>query len=678
MENESSQLISEALEQFTSGKDKGAPFERDVLHALLQTRKNNPAEFQRLKARLESSGVPKRDFNDALKQQLEAEDKEAVFSCRGEVFFSPERIKELERKGFVCDPVKGITDIHPNLFAKHVLQTLNLRVADGERFFLYEHGVWRLLPDKKLHRMIFQMIEEEQSGVWRPAWESGYMATLSRLADHVPEFDTQKNYLNLEDGMFNTETFELEPHHPDFHSCIQNPIAFDPDADCPRFRQFLDEVFQGDSQLITTVQEIMGYCCTAETRAQLAFIFTGIGSNGKSVLLEIIEHLCGKQNVSHVAMNELGQPFARAELVGKLLNVSAENDLNQKGSSLAQFKLIAAGDPIKVENKFEKGFTYRPVCKLLYAMNELPNTFDKSLGFTRRLVIVPFRRVFQGDEVDKMLLDKLLRELPGIFNFAMEGLKRLRANDFEFSSSDAIKQAVYSYRSEQNPAITFVADFVASSNSSDRLGKNELFDRFQTWCKQQGETDFAFKTQRDRRIFWAAFRTALHEAGLPIPSEESSNGWRYFSGLTLLSEPKQKMTDLFNEKYEKSSPETAPDRSESQSDDPPSSLVRVTVGGRFERPAEPKSEERPFEEESEDDDEDLRLLGTEFEEAEREALENAFDFESIQFDLNYLPNRAFRGLDVNEWLDSKPEWFDFDDYRFVRTVSDSFEVVSLA
>jgi len=499
------------------------------------------------------------------------------------------------------------------------------------------------------------------------------MTTLSRLAEHVPEFDTHKNYLNLADGMFNTETFELEPPHPDFHSSIQNPIAFDPNADCPRFRLFLDEVFQGDPQLITTVQEIMGYCCTAETRAQLAFIFTGIGSNGKSVLLEIIEYLCGKQNVSHVAMSELGQPFARAELVGKLLNVSAENELNQKGASLAQFKLIAAGDPIKVENKFEKGFTYRPVCKLLYAMNELPNTLDKSLGFIRRLVIVPFLRVFQGAEVDKMLLDKLLRELPGIFNFAMEGLKRLRANDFEFSSSDAIKQAVSSYRSEQNPAITFVADFVVAGNSSDRLGKNELYDRFQAWCKQQGETDFSFKTQRDRRIFWAAFRTALHEAGLPIPSEESSNGWRYFSGLALLSEPKQKMTDLFKDPDEKSSTETAP-RSKSQNDDLPSALVRVTVGGRFERQAEPDSEERLLEEESED----LRLLGTDFEEAEREALERAFDCENIQFDLNYLPAKVFHGLGVNEWLDGKPEWFNFELFPFERTVVGKYEFVSLA
>ena len=674
---ETRNVVERAVELLKAG-DPGAPFERDVLCALQQTRKNDPAEFQRLKVVLEASGVPKRDFNDALKQHLEADDKTTVTSSQREAIWSPERIKELGNKGLVCDPVKGITDVHPNPFAKHVLQTLELRITKGERFFLYEHGVWRPLPDKQLHRMLFRMIEEEQPSVWRPTWESGYMATLARLAKHVAEFDTNKVHLNLTDGMFNTETFELEEHDPDFHSSIQTPIEYDPDAQCPRFLKFLNEIFQGDQQIIQVVQEMMGYCCTAETRAHKMFILEGIGSNGKSVLIEVIEHLCGKQNVSHVPMNELSQPFARAELVGKLLNVSSENEFSPKGLNTQQIKTITVGDMIRVENKHERGFSYQPVCKLLFGMNTLPATLDKSHGFFRRLVIVPFRKVFKGAEADRMLLEKLLEELPGIFNFAMEGLKRLRTNDFEFSSSDAIKQAVSNYKSEQNPVITFVADYVEAGMPSDRLGKNELFERFQTWCKQQGETDFALKSNRDRRVFWAAFRTALLEAGLPTPAEATSNGWRYFFGLTLLNERKKDMADLFNEPDDEPSTETAPEKTGSQNTSLPRTLVRVTVDGKFDELTGDDTEKRLFEEKSEDDGENLPLLGTDFEEAEREDLENAFDYECIQFDLNYLPAKVFLGLGINEWLDSKPERFDFDDYRFVRTVSESFETVSLA
>ncbi|WP_375670023.1 hypothetical protein, partial [Bartonella sp. CL29QHWL] len=232
----------------------------------------DPAEFQRLKAMVEDSGVPKRDFNHALKLQLVTTANEAAPSTLGSTALSPERIKELEPKGFVCDPVKGITDIHPNLFAKYVLRTFELRITKGERFFLYESGSWRLLPEKTMHRRLAKLIEREQPDVWRPTWENGYMATLARLAKHVSEFDTNKVHLNLRGGMFNTETFELEEHDPDFHSSIQNPIEHDPDAQCPRFLRFLNEIFQCDQQIIKVVQEMMGYCCTAETRAHKMFI----------------------------------------------------------------------------------------------------------------------------------------------------------------------------------------------------------------------------------------------------------------------------------------------------------------------------------------------------------------------------------------------------------------------
>lgn len=142
MENEVRQLVAEALERFSSGEDKGAPFEREVLEALLDARKKDSAEFHRLKAMFTDRGVPMRDLNDALKLHREAATKEASSSSFGGTALSPERIEELERKGFVCDPVKGITDIHPNLFAKHVLRTFELRITKGERFYLFKHGAW--------------------------------------------------------------------------------------------------------------------------------------------------------------------------------------------------------------------------------------------------------------------------------------------------------------------------------------------------------------------------------------------------------------------------------------------------------------------------------------------------------------------------------------------------------
>lgn len=642
-------LINVALEKYASG-NRGAPFEQPVLQALLTAKQQNLAEFQRLKGALAEKGVPMRDLSEALKVEAEKARQNAS-SRSGEAVLSLERIEELERKGFICDPVKGIVDINPNLFAKYVLRTFELRFTKGERFFLFERSVWRHLAEKELQRRLARLIEAAQADVWRPAWESAYMTTLARLAKSVKEFDTFRSHLNLANGMFNTDTLELEEHHPDFHSSIQNPLVYDETAECPRFLRFLDEVFQGDKQTIGVVQEMMGYCCTAETRAHKMFILEGVGSNGKSVLIEIIEHLCGKQNVSHVAMNELSQPFARAELVGKLLNVSSENEFSEKGLNTQYVKSIAAGDMIRVENKHEKGFNYRPVCKLLFGMNALPATMDKSHGFFRRLVIIPFRRVFKGAEADKMLLEKLLEELPGIFNFAMDGLRRLQERDFVFSESEAIEQAVNSYKAEQNPVIPFVSDFVDQGSDDDRVSKNELFDRFQVWCRQQGETDIASRSSRDRRVFWTAFRNALLEAGIPMPEERQSNGFRFLHGLKMLKEAKPSMADIFDDGDEQVATEAAPGQQKGRGLSGQKVTARVSVGGKFGELLGDDSNEWLSADEVDDDYEEFES-------------EEELNHESIQFDLNYLPAQISHGLQVREWLDGKPEHFDFDNYPF--------------
>lgn len=226
-------LIDEALEEYASG-NRGAPFEQPVLRALLNAKQENLAEFQRLKGALADRGVPLRDLNDALKSEAEKA-KFNASSRSGEAVLSLERIEDLERKGFVVDPVKGITDINPNLFAKYVLKKFELRFTKGERFFLFERGVWRHLAEKQLQRRLTRLIETTQPNVWRPAWESAYMTTLARLAKSVEEFDTFRSHLNLANGMFNTDTLELEEHHPDFHSSIQNPLVYDENAECPRF-----------------------------------------------------------------------------------------------------------------------------------------------------------------------------------------------------------------------------------------------------------------------------------------------------------------------------------------------------------------------------------------------------------------------------------------------------------
>ncbi|MDB5054118.1 MAG: putative primase/helicase [Bacilli bacterium] len=370
------EIVSKAVEKYKEG-DKGAPFEEPVLEALIAAKSESIADFERLRGLLIDANVSSRNLENALKQQQERK-KAGNSEKLGEVIFTKDRIEELEAQGFVVDAYKGLRDVHGVRFAKHLLSDYSIVVAPPRRFFFFKDGVWKPFQDDDLQRFLFDTIEEIQENVCNPNWESSIVWGLSRAAEKVEEFDLNKQYINLSNGIFNTENFLLEEHRRELYSSIQNPIVYDPEAECPRFLQFLEEVLQGDRETIRVVQEMLGYCCSTETRAHKMFILEGSGSNGKSVLIEVAEHLCGKGNVSHVPMNDLSQAFARAELVGKLLNISSENEFSEKGLNTEQVKLLAAGDPIRVENKHEKGFSYKPVCKLLFAVNALPTARDKT------------------------------------------------------------------------------------------------------------------------------------------------------------------------------------------------------------------------------------------------------------------------------------------------------------
>ncbi len=299
------QVVIQAMEKYKAG-DAGAPFERSVLQAVLHITEIDQAELQRLKAEMTTGGVSWRDFNNALKQEA-LRQKNNVSANATMSRFAPERISELESDGYILNATKGIVDINPNLFAKYIMRIIPLRITSGERFYRYRKGVWKPISELELKRFICKLVERVQPDVYQTKWANACIDMLKSLAKEVTEFDSDRNYINLANGMFNTETYELEEHDPELNSSVQNPLEYDPNAQCPRFNRYLDEVFLGDKDVICVVQEMMGYFLTSETRAHKMFILEGMGSNGKSVFIEVLEHLCGLQNVSHVSMNDLNQ-----------------------------------------------------------------------------------------------------------------------------------------------------------------------------------------------------------------------------------------------------------------------------------------------------------------------------------------------------------------------------------
>jgi putative DNA primase/helicase len=215
--------------------------------------------------------------------------------------------------------------------------------------------------------------------------------------------------------------------------------------------------------------------------------------------------------------------------LGRTLNIVSENEVGKEGLNTQYFKSIVSGDPIRVEIKGGKSFLYKPFCKILLAVNNLPYSRDKSSGFRRRLIMIPFNRMFQGQNDDKHLTEKLLKELPGILNFALQGLDRLRKNKYVFTDSKAVNELVDEYAKQLNPVYAFVIDNVVAATSLDRISYETLNRVFRNWCEENGH-----KTIRDMTMvtFMAEIKRSLRLQGIGHNTKKSNSSY-YLHGVQL-------------------------------------------------------------------------------------------------------------------------------------------------
>lgn len=456
---------------------------------------------------------------------------------------------DLTSVGFILNKDTGLpTNLNHNTFARHVVND-NLDIVyvkNSNNFYLYSSGFWKQVKDNELKRHMFNILNSYVLDFWSPAIEDKYMQALALIAPAVDQMDANRRFLNLENGMLDLNDFALHPHSKEYFSTIRIPITFNQEAECPTFDSFLHQIFDGDRERISLVQEMFGYCLTVEVIAQKAFILYGKGANGKSVLADILSTLVGPENTCALTLNDLEKSFARSELVDKQLLLSTENETDSRGINTQFLKAITSGDEIRVERKHEQGFTYRPFCKVVLGMNNLPQSRDKSFAYMRRLIIIPFQRTFSKDQADVHLTDKLKKELPGILNFALKGLDRLRRNEFIFTESTVAENELKNYREDINPIEIFVEENFEKGTPVDRVPNHEIMSRYRKWSSVNG---YPYPMSNQRLM--SAIRSILENKGITAKAFKTG-GNRCHTGIKLKNpsgdDPKEddKEMDIFD------------------------------------------------------------------------------------------------------------------------------------
>ncbi|MGC1931791.1 MAG: DUF5906 domain-containing protein [Candidatus Nitrosopolaris sp.] len=177
--------------------------------------------------------------------------------------------------------------------------------------------------------------------------------------------------------------------------------------------------------------------------------------------------------------------FATAGLYGKLTNIFADLK-NDKLTNTGPFKMLVAGDPMKAEKKHCQPFDFGNYAKLFFSANEIPQSEDKSYAYFRRWIIFFFENVFEGDNNDPNLIDRLTtqEEMSGLLNLSLIALKQL-IKDNGFVYVDNIATIEKNYTLNSNNVERYVKERCdITGNDGDYIICRDLWGDYFTFCKQ--------------------------------------------------------------------------------------------------------------------------------------------------------------------------------------------------
>ncbi|MHB9860319.1 DNA primase family protein [Streptomyces sp. YIM S03343] len=259
-------------------------------------------------------------------------------------------------------------------------------------------------------------------------------------------------------GLLRIRDRALLPHTPTFFNHVSVPFPYDPTATAPAWDDFLNQVWPDDPDSVRAVQEWFGYVLSGRTDLQKILLMVGPSRSGKGTIARVLKALVGKENLAGPTLAGLGSNFGLATLVGKPLAIIADARLsgNDNCQVVERLLTISGEDTIDIDRKYREAWTGKLPTRLVILSNELPHFGDSSGVIARRFVVLNTTISWLGRE-DPTLLDRLIAEMPGIFNWALEGLARLESTR-RITEPASSREAVTTMQDTASPTSAFVRE----------------------------------------------------------------------------------------------------------------------------------------------------------------------------------------------------------------------------
>jgi putative DNA primase/helicase len=306
-------------------------------------------------------------------------------------------------------------------------------------------------------------------------------------------FDNKGHFIGCPNGVVDTRTGKFVENDPSYLMMKSTGVKFDPDATCPKFLEFLDEIFQGDQDKIDFQQQISGQACIGSMNKNIFTMDEGIGANGKSVKNDLKMQILGdyaSQVSTSAFMGKTDKAeYVHANLIGVRFVCMNESE---QGDKLAGSVVKACVDSglVTARHPFGRGFEYQPHYTPVLSTNHIPYIgLDPAIW--RRIVIISHDHIVPKEKRDPNLRRKLFeQEGSGIFNWMLEGAKRVQDKG-EVIVPQSIIDAQEQYKQEFDKVGQYLSDCCVEKSTTAIPEKMKarvttLREGYAAWCKANG------------------------------------------------------------------------------------------------------------------------------------------------------------------------------------------------
>ncbi|MFV8226893.1 DNA primase family protein [Christiangramia aquimixticola] len=334
------------------------------------------------------------------------------------------------------------------------------------------------------------------------------------------EPEAGKTLINLKNGTFeiNENTQKLREFRKVDFLTYQLPFEYDEHATPDLFIKFLNEVIP-KAELHNILAEYLGsiFIQNSVLKLEKALFLYGTGSNGKSVVFDIISAILGIENLSNYSLESLTKDKdSRAMIADKLLNYCSETSTSVQSE---MFKKLVSKEPIDVRPVYKSSYIMKDYARLMFNCNELPSEIEHTHAFFRRFLIIPFEVTIKEEDQDKNLSTKIIQyELPGIFNWILIGMNRLLKNG-RFTPSKIVEDEIKKFRRESDSVLNFVDDSNYLISTTEEIMLKDLYQDYRIFCSENNNRACSRRTF-SKRLKNEGFDSKRKNTGMVVFAEK--------------------------------------------------------------------------------------------------------------------------------------------------------------